>query len=267
MLALTTHRPGVIVGRMTKPPAVPPRLTEREALGQAIKRLRRAADLTQDAAAEALGVQPNSWRRYEWGERGLNVEKLGEIASAIGTTREAIIAEAERLRTGAAVLDAARPATVTALRPRAAPAAAGLAVRERVQAGGWFAVDDPGEALSTFPAVADPRYPHADQWLAEVVGDDVAGLGVFPGDLAHCVDAAAIGYAPRTGDLVEVERLQFGGQLRELSLRQVEATPDGVRLWARSSNPRHAEPLDLEPGAGDTQIRIRAQVIAAIRRF
>jgi hypothetical protein len=98
----------------------------------------------------------------------------------------------------------------------------------------------------------DPRFPHARQWLSEVRGDSVNLLNIVEGDLVHCVDAIEIGYYPRTGDVVEVERLRFGGQERELTLKQVEVTEAGVLLWPRSTNPRFEvdpAPLELKAGA------------------
>ena len=114
----------------------------------------------------------------------------------------------------------------------------------------------------------DPRFPHAPQWLSEVIGDSVDQLGILDGDLIHCVDFEAAGVALQTGQIVEVERIRFGGQERELSVKQVEITPHGVLLWPRSNNPRWGHPLSMTDGADDdVTVAIRGLVVQSIRRF
>jgi hypothetical protein len=146
-----------------------------------------------------------------------------------------------------------------------------LMIRDRVQAGAWLQADDDNQLQpKAYPAVKDPRYPSAQQWLSEVVGDSVNLLHVHDGDLIHCVDTIDIGYHPRTGDLVEVERLRFGGQERELTLKQVEVTPESILLWPRSTNPKWQNPIAFDLGAEEDEeieVRIRGLVVAAIKRF
>lgn len=147
----------------------------------------------------------------------------------------------------------------------------GLPVRETVQAGAWLLADDTGQAEPRrFPAARDPRFPNADQWLAEVRGDSMNLIGIVEGDLVHCVGADS-GYSPRTGDLVEVERLRFQGAEREITLKQVEVRADQtVLLWPRSSNPRWKDPLSFRlgvPEGEEIEVRIRAHIVASIRRY
>ena len=115
-----------------------------------------------------------------------------------------------------------------------------------------------------YPALRDPRYAKAPQWLSEVQGDSVNKLNIFDGDLVHVVDAIAIGYYPLDGDIVEVERLRYGGLERELTIKQVEVTPSGWLLWPRSTNPRYQDPIEIlndgEPAEG-TEVRIRGLVV------
>lgn len=253
--------------------ATPPRpstISPKDALGLAIKRMRRRAEMTQEQSADAMDVAVSSWRRYEWGERGLDVDKLDEVARAIRSTRDELLEEQRRILEGAEPHD--RPAR-SPLQPASRgleASAAMLPIRDRVQAGAWLAADDAAQAGKAYPSVKDPRFPHAAQWLSEVVGDSLDRLPIFDGDLVHCVDLVDSGYYPKNGDLVEVERLRFGGSERELTIKEVEVTPSGVLLWPRSNNPRWQEPLSLSDGTGDgeeVEVRIRALVIAAIRRF
>jgi len=155
------------------------------------------------------------------------------------------------------------------------PALAELPIRGEVQAGMWLAIDYEPEQR-TYPAAADPRYPKALQWLSVVKGDSMNALvradgtpaGIYEGDMVHCIDAIGAHYTPRTGDVVEVERIRFQGRERELTIKQVEVTPSGVLLWPRSSNPQHQAPLPYAEGDQDaTEVRIRGWVIGINRRF
>ena len=125
-----------------------------------------------------------------------------------------------------------------------------LPVRYKVHAGHWFEVDtdEPPEqvALAVLP---DPRFDQFPQWLEKVEGDSV-DLKIPDGHYAHVVDAGEMGYTPKNGDWVVVERHRDDGAIRERTIKQVEVTSDGrVRLWPRSSNPKWNGPLDYTNGA------------------
>lgn len=271
MLALASYQRGVAFRGMPQKTTPTAKLTEQQALGQALRRLRKRADLTQEQAADAYGVVVQSWRRYEWGQRDLSFDQLGKLAEAVGSDREELI----RYRTEILGGDTPRettppPATVLPFPGRLAQDE-GLPIRDRVRAGQWREADDTDQSEPRFfPAIRDPRFPGADQWMSEVEGDSVNMLGIHSGDLVHCVDCIAINYSPETGDLVEVERLRFGGSERELTIKQIEVTIDGILLWPRSTNPKWQEPLVLTAGANDgeeIEVRIRAKILSATRRF
>lgn len=127
-----------------------------------------------------------------------------------------------------------------------------LPVRYRVKAGAWFEVgaEEPIVGVS-YPAVPDPDFAEWPQWLELVVGDSM-NLVVPDKHLVHVVDALEMGYAPRTGDYVVVERRRDDGATRERTVKEVEVLPDGtVRLWPRSTNPKWADPVLLREGARD----------------
>lgn len=247
-------------------------IVEVQLLGAALAALRDSKKISQAKAGEAFGdggISPQGWGLYEAGKRPgiLKPSVQAKLAAAIGMSVFDLHRERDRLR-GAGPID-------TAVKGWAAQAwgseFAMLPIREPVQAGAWLAVDDLSQVEpQLYPAARDGRYPTADQWLAQVLGDSVNQLGIFEGDLVHLVDAIDIGYSPRTNDIVQVERLRFGGGMRELTLKQVEVTPDGVLLWPRSNNPRWREPLALRDGVDDEEdidVRVRALVLASIRRF
>lgn len=138
-----------------------------------------------------------------------------------------------------------------------------------VQAGAWLALDDSGqEEPPLMAAAADRRYPHAKQWLREVRGDSMNARNIYPGDLVHLVDLISSGVNLNTGMIVEVTRSRAGGALREITLKEVEVTDEGLVLWPRSTNARWKEPVRLDDGqAGDIEVEVTGLLIAKITRF
>jgi hypothetical protein len=91
---------------------------------------------------------------------------------------------------------------------------------------------------------------------------------IFPGDFVHIVDLIGAGVNLNTGMIVEVVRQRDGGALREITLKEVEVTAEGLVLWPRSTNPRWSEPvrLDHEDG-GDIEVQITGLLLAKITLF
>lgn len=126
-----------------------------------------------------------------------------------------------------------------------------LKVRYRVQAGVFEAFDNDLDYVAPpLPVPEDARFLGADQWLELVVGDS-ANLKAPDGTFVHVVDAVAMGYAPRTGDWVIAERKR--ASVRERTLKQVEVTPTGIRLWPRSTNPKWQTPINILAGVDDQE--------------
>lgn len=223
--------------------------------GENLRRLRTKAGLSAAELAQRVGRSESAVRNQENGTNGIPAALAKRYAQALGVTAAAILYGDDS------------PSAQT-------PTPAMLPIRRRVQAGAWLAVDDTAQVPpKKYPAARDPRFA-ADQWLSEVVGDSMDALAepapILEGDLVHCVDAVGIGYAPRTGDIVEAERVRFGGSEVEVSLKQVVVTDGGVELWPRSKNPRWREPLVLTDGAVDgeeIEVRISGLVIGMLRRF
>lgn len=253
---------------------------EARLLGHALATLRQrvrlddGSKLSQAGAGDRFGISGEGWRKYEAGlaKSIFSPDTQARLAAAVGATRDDLLAERARLA-GEDLPLAPRvtPAERTSWAHARSNELALLPMRDTVQAGAWLAADDHRQvSAATYPATRDPRFPHAEQWLSEVRGDSLNMLNIVDGDLVHCVSAIDVGYYPRTGDVVEVERLRFGGSERELTLKQVEVTEQGVLLWPRSSNPRHRNPLEISAGTvegEEFEVRIRALVVASIRRL
>lgn len=244
---------------------------ERRLRARALRIIRKRADLTQEQAALKAEVQTGSWRRYEAGDRDLNLDKIGTLVGALGYSLQDFLNVRDELARGKSPTVRSPGRASGQVVPLFQPHGVLLPIRDRVQAGAWLAADDLNQGqVRTYPAARDPRYPYADQWLSEVVGDSVDKLGIYDGDYVQLVSVIDINYQPKTGDVVEVERLRFGGQERELTLKQLEVTSSGLRLWPRSSNTRYQEPLEINDGVAEAEefeVRLRGLLVAAIRRF
>lgn len=207
-----------------------------------------AADL-----AARVGRSVSAVRNQENGINGIPASLAAKYAAALGTTAANILYG-----------DESEPPTRT-------PQLTSLPLVGTVQAGAWLVIDDMSQDQPEyFPAAQDGRYPHARQYLREVRGDSVNALGIHEGDLAHLVDFAEAGVRLNTGNVVEVTRYRDDGALREITLKEVEVTPDGgYLLWPRSTNPRWKEPLKWTEGADgeDVNVHVTGLLLAAIKRF
>lgn len=261
---------------LARPPLQRPRIMPRNiettgpnddalALGRALTVLRKRAGLNQEGAGDRIGVSGQAWAKYENGRAPgiFNPATQRRLTEALGFEP----ADLERERQ--VLVGGQRSATVTELKTWAqSQSNSSMPIRDRVQAGAWLMADDTTQLERRHAFARDPRFPHADQWLSEVFGDSVDRLGIFDGDLVHCINFEEAGLALQSGQIVEVERTRFGGQERELSIKQVELTPVGPLLWPRSSNPKWSTPLSMTEGANeDVEVRIRAVIVQSIRRF
>lgn len=143
-----------------------------------------------------------------------------------------------------------------------------LVVRHRVQAGHWIEADAfvelPTEA---HPVPPDARFSGFDQWLEVVVGDSV-NLKIPEGFFAHVIDAIGLGYAPRHGDFVVVERRRQQGAIRERSIKQVRVTATGlIELWPYSTNPKWNGPLVVGDSDPTTETEVVGLVVGAYASF
>lgn len=141
----------------------------------------------------------------------------------------------------------------------------------QVRAGMWQEVDDSRQDEHDCPMVPvslDRRYPHARQWLREVVGDSMNARGIHEGDFAHMVDFVGAGVTLESGKVVEVTRFRDGGLLREVTLKEVEVTTSGILLWPRSINPIWKDPIRMDLGDGqDLEVQVTGLLLNAFRRF
>lgn len=217
--------------------------------GDRLRRRREERGLTAAQLAERVGRSESAVRNQENGTNGIPAPLLRKYALVLGVSPGWIL-------TGEA--DAKGIEVVTAL-PLLGP----------VQAGAWLEIDESSQAEPEMvPALQDRRYPHARQWFRYVQGDSMNQKGIEDGDLAHIVDFADSGLALQHGQIVEVSRYRFGGALREVTLKQVELLPHGVRLWPRSSNPLWQDPIELGDGSGqDIEVKVTGLLLRTIKTY
>lgn len=144
-----------------------------------------------------------------------------------------------------------------------------LRVRYQVGAGNWRMVDEVGQSdFGTAPVVADPAYAQFPQWFERVIGDSM-NLEYPEGTLLHVIDTIELGYAPRVGDHVIVQRTRNQGRDIERTVKEVQFGPHGMTLCARSSNPRWANhPIVVKPDGhdqDDCEVQIVGWVLGSYR--
>lgn len=180
-------------------------------------------------------------------------DNLSALAKELGTTTSYLLGEVEDIEPSVQRMPV--PAMIT------------LPIRYEVAAGPWRAVDELSqEPLGWSEAQSFPNLPYP-QWLERVVGDSF-DREIPDGALIHVVDAVAMGYAPRHGDVVVVTRTAAQGGFVERTVKQIEIKKGQVELWPRSHNPKWSAPLAIADGAKqDTVVQIAAKVLRSYKVF
>lgn len=99
MLGVAATEPRVFRAAMATPPPKTPLSREIAALGDALRRLREAQGLTQEAAADRYGVKRQAWQNYEAGARQVLLRhdiQIG-LAEAIGVTHQQLLDERDKV--------------------------------------------------------------------------------------------------------------------------------------------------------------------------
>lgn len=208
---------------------------------------------TAKAAAEAMGATVSTYIQHENGSRGYPARTAARYAKFFRAAPEWLL-----YGRGAAEPIVAEPTLQQ------------LPLVGQVRAGAWLAIDESSqEEPVMLTAALDARYPHARQWLREVVGDSMSAKGINDGDLAHLADWAGTGLELSNGQVIEVTRYRDGGELREVTLKEVEVKGLGhYLLWPRSTNPRWKDPIVLNgEDDGGVEVRVTGLLLASIRRF
>lgn len=141
-----------------------------------------------------------------------------------------------------------------------------LPIRYDVGAGLWQELTDSQTFLGSGTVAPDPSYTGFPQWLERVRGDSM-DQDYREGDLVHVVDAVALGYVPQHGDHVILVRRRLDGAEIERTIKEVVRSSRGIEFWPRSTNPRWAAPIKLQPENEDetSEVEVAALVIGSYR--
>lgn len=232
-----------------------------EAVLRRIERRLAKLGLTEYSAAVKAGLSKDAIRNMRRTIEGKDRSRRGDVAAktvealapVLETTPEWLMWE------------------VGPEEPRGAPAVTGLPVVGRIQAGNWLDITifDPEADQRIVAAPRDPRFPRARHYCLEVVGDSVDRI--YPeGTIVVCVDFAESGLSLKSGQFVHVERRRGGGQMVEITLKEVLLGPKrSITLLPRSSNPAH-QPVHIRKSAKSaaeddgTEVLVRGIVVSGI---
>lgn len=139
-----------------------------------------------------------------------------------------------------------------------------LSVRGVVAAGMWQSAEvAQDEALGTAPMVEDSRYAGLPQW-AELLRGPSMNRTYQDGDYLHVIDAPSLGYFPRPGDDVIVERRTAQDGNVERTCKRVAIIDGKHALVGDSTIERWNEPLPLDAGP-DSIVQIIGLVVGSYR--
>lgn len=224
--------------------------------GERLRDARNAAKLSVEQLAERIEKAASTVRAHENGQNGIKAPMAERYARALGVTPEWLLY-------GKVAGQRPEPA-LGALTTRVLP------IAHEVAAGLWMPADEVrDEPIGYYDAHFLQEYEHFQQWLEAVSGDSMDRM-LPSGALIHVVDAIAMGYSAKHGDLVVVVRRRAQGAFVERSVKQVEMTAEGIELWPRSHNARWSEPLTMRDGMNDTddaEVEIVGKVVQAYIDF
>ena len=208
-----------------------------------------------------------NWRRSAktGSKTGATVKTLEPVARVLGTTVSALVGE----HTTESVDGLSGPVPLSSV---------ALPFGGRVGAGGFLPVleyfdQDDENIQPPSTVIRHPQYAVIPQYAWKVEGDSMTEAGIQDG--MWVVAGDYIDYIDKIGDLsngqyVIVERTRYGGSERELTIKEIQFTRDGMKLVPRSGNPRHQEifiPRDHEADGDAETTRILAVVLAAVMDF
>ena len=205
-----------------------------------LKRLREAAGLTQEAAADAFGLSKSGYIKIEDGDRGLKADRIAKAAEIFGVPPADVLSAAR---------DEQNERIERAQEMTAANKGPGLPVIGEVAAGRWIEVDDHVDEPEYDPVPVNPdnRWPAEDQYGLVVRGTSINRVAI-DGDILSCVNAIAARYRPKEDDLVIAEMRRHAGHLRQRTAKRFVRQSTHIELWPDSDDPRWQTPIIIPMG-------------------
>ncbi|MCJ2102409.1 LexA family transcriptional regulator [Methylobacterium sp. E-046] len=208
-----------------------------DALGMSARKASLDAGLSSAFALNILNGKSQSPRS----------ENLHKLAAVLGTTVDWLVSAQgpESLETnGHARAD---DSLQRAMEETAQRAGQLMPVLGEVAAGRWLEVEQHIDESRYEPApiTPDPRWRLEAQYGLVVRGTSLNKYAT-DGDTLHCLDIGLSGRLPANGELVIVEKIRDGGQLRERTAKAYhEGENQFVELRAYSDDPRWDEPIHV----------------------
>lgn len=212
-----------------------------EMAGRLAKARKHAGYETVADAARSLGVKYPTYASHENGSAGIRHPVAEKYARKYRVSLEWLLSGRGDMTTHGAI-----PAEIDV---------SGLPILGTIQAGHWLEttfLESEGEP-EMLPVARDARFPRAKQYALYVVGDSM-DIDYPDGSYVTCVDFPDSGLAIVHGMIVHVERRRAGGQLVEITLKQVVARNGVLSLSPRSTNPLH-QPIAFTGNDSDIVIR------------
>jgi len=217
-----------------------------------LKAARERIFATAAEAAQAMGVNYQTYAAHENGSRGLRRDAAMRYAKYFNISLEYLLTGRKTVQP--------RSEHSTKLAPIVD--GDGMPVKGFVRAGIWQETYAPESELSTLPISADARFPRHLQFALEIQGDSI-DRRAKPGEYAVCVEW----HGPvQPEDVVIVERRRAG--LFEATIKVVKASPKGtLHLAPDSTNSAHKPILIKEADMKDgEEIAVVGKVLGYYRR-
>lgn len=218
-----------------------------------IRELRGEKGWSQAELGQRAGMSQSVIARLEKEDRPLKIDQMRAISAALAVDIADLIApRSSEKRTGQGFTPARVGAEIEPIEAALRP----IWIKGEVQAGAWFeAAEWPEDQWEPTIGVDRAHFPYRDMFAVRVRGRSMDQ--VFPpGSVLICVGAGFDREVPRHGDYVVVHRRGKGGDLWESTVKYLEVDGDGrSRLWARSTLPEFADPIEpTSEGDDDVQI-------------
>lgn len=230
-------------------------------MGNQLKKLREARGMTQETAAEGMGISRSQYIKLERGDRRLTEQYIVAAAEAFGVTPAEVIAD---------------DALESALGPPMSRSGQQPRFAGYVRAG-LFETFDP-DFQQDYVAVPDfvqtqPGYGKIRQYAYQAKGDSMNQVGIDDGMWIVAADANDFidqNGDLETGDIVVVERTRMQRAEREMTLKELHFFRDRYELRPRSTNPEH-QPIvvrhDHNVDADGVEVKIVGILLTAYRDY
>ena len=224
-------------------------------IGANIKRLRKAAKVTQGALAAALGYEDHTrLSKIESGKQGISADQVARIASLLNCNTDEILPKSDRQAT---VL----PLSLTTSVP----------LMGFVKAGEFMPVEDYNYDEVEYLQVAEAEFPAGRDYFALTVKGTSMNLRFPEGTTLICCPIGQYTDEMRDGMYVIAQRTQHGEA--EITVKRYSVLEDGVYLVAETDDVRYIGAVEYNPDderifddGAVAPVEVRAVVLSSMQK-